>query len=40
MQDTLERYYYVLVDMPRGVTISQQETNGNGIKLGDRKGLN
>jgi hypothetical protein len=39
LQDTLEKYYYVLVDMPKGSTISKQETNGNGIRLDAYRGL-
>lgn len=39
LQDSLERYYYVLVDMPQGSTISKQETNGNGIRLDAYRGL-
>lgn len=39
LQDSLERYYYVLVDMPKGSTISKQETNGNGIRLDAYRGL-
>ena len=39
-QDTLETYYYVLVNMPQGSTISKQETNGNnGIRLDAYRGL-
>jgi hypothetical protein len=38
-QDTLESYYYVLVNMPQGSTISKQETNGNGIRLDAYRGL-
>ncbi|MDB9536996.1 tellurite resistance TerB family protein [Dolichospermum planctonicum CS-1226] len=37
-QDPLKRYYYVLVNIP-GATISQQETNGHGIKLDAYRGL-
>ena len=37
-QDPLKRYYYVLVNIP-GATISQQETNGHGIKLEAYRGL-
>ncbi len=39
LQDTLERYYYVLVNMPKGSTISKHETNGNGIRLDAYRGL-
>jgi hypothetical protein len=39
LQDSLERYYYVLVYMPKGSTISKQETNGNGIRLDAYRGL-
>jgi hypothetical protein len=38
-QDTLERYYYILVDMPKGSTISKHETNGSGIRLDAYRGL-
>ncbi|MDB9458254.1 tellurite resistance TerB family protein [Dolichospermum circinale] len=37
-QEPLKRYYYVLVNIP-GATISQQETNGHGIKLDAYRGL-
>ena len=37
-QDPLKRYYYVLVNIP-GATISQQETNGHGIRLDAYRGL-
>jgi hypothetical protein len=37
-QDPLKRYYYVLVNIP-GAIISQQETNGHGIKLDAYRGL-
>jgi hypothetical protein len=39
LQDTLEKSYYVLVNMPKGSTISKQETNGNGIRLDAYRGL-
>ncbi|MTJ09479.1 MULTISPECIES: tellurite resistance TerB family protein [unclassified Anabaena] len=39
LQDSLERYYYVLVDMPKGSTISKHENNGNGIRLDAYRGL-
>jgi hypothetical protein len=39
LQDTLKGYYYVLVDMPKGSTISKQETNGNAIRLDAYRGL-
>jgi hypothetical protein len=39
LQDTLERYYYVLVNMPQGSTISKQESNGSGIRLDAYRGL-
>jgi hypothetical protein len=38
-QDTLESYYYVLVNMPQGSTISKHETNGNGMRLDAYRGL-
>ena len=38
-QDPLKRYYYVLVNIPKGSTISQQETNGHGIRLDAYRGL-
>ena len=37
LQDALERYYYVLVDMPKGSTISKHETNG--MRLDAYRGL-
>ncbi|MFM5898980.1 MAG: hypothetical protein ACKO8W_16075, partial [Dolichospermum sp.] len=37
-QEPLKRYYYVLVNIP-GATISQQQTNGHGIKLDTYRGL-
>ncbi|MBD2292396.1 hypothetical protein H6G06_02585 [Anabaena sphaerica FACHB-251] len=39
LQDTLKGYYYVLVDMPKGSTISKQENNGNAIRLDAYRGL-
>jgi hypothetical protein len=39
LQDTLKGYYYVLVDMPKGSTISKQESNGNAIRLNAYRGL-
>jgi hypothetical protein len=39
LQDSLEKYYYVLVDMPKGSTISKQESNGNGMRLDAYRGL-
>ena len=38
-QDPLKRFYYVLVNIPKGSTISQQETNGHGIRLDAYRGL-
>jgi hypothetical protein len=38
-QDTLESYYYVLVNMPQGSTISKHETNGHGMRLDAYRGL-
>ena len=38
-QDSLKKYYYVLVNMPQGSTISQQDTNGHGIRLDAYRGL-
>jgi len=37
-QEPLKRYYYVVLNIP-GATISQQETNGHGIKLDTYRGL-
>jgi hypothetical protein len=39
LQDTLKGYYYVLVDMPKGSTISKQENNGNANRLDAYRGL-
>jgi hypothetical protein len=40
LQDTLLKgYYYVLVDMPKGSTISKQENNGNPIRLDAYRGV-
>lgn len=37
-QEPLKRYYYVVLNIP-GATISQQETNGHGIKSDTYRGL-
>jgi hypothetical protein len=39
LEDTLETSYYVLVNMPKGSTISKQESNGSGIRLDAYRGL-
>jgi hypothetical protein len=39
LQDTLKGYYYVLIDMPKGSTISKQENNGHAIRLDAYRGL-
>ncbi|MEA5576601.1 hypothetical protein [Anabaena sp. UHCC 0451] len=39
LQDSLKGYYYVLVDMPKGSTISKQENNGNAIRLDAYRGI-
>lgn len=39
LADTLEGCYYVLIDMPKGSTISKQENNGNAIRLDAYRGL-
>ncbi|MFB2646265.1 hypothetical protein ACE09Y_08345 [Raphidiopsis sp. BLCC-F218] len=39
LQDTLSSYYYVLVDMPKGSSISQRENNGNPTRLDAYRGL-
>ena len=39
LEDTLETSYYVLVNMPKGSTISKHENNGNGIRLDAYRGL-
>ena len=39
LQDSLKGYYYVLVDMPKGSTISKQENNGNANRLDAYRGL-
>lgn len=39
LKDSLKGYYYVLVDMPKGSTISKQETNGNAIRLNAYRGV-
>lgn len=38
-QDSVKGYYYVLVDMPKGSTISKQENNGNAMRLDAYRGL-
>ncbi|MDZ8185667.1 MAG: hypothetical protein RMX96_12530 [Nostoc sp. ChiSLP02] len=39
LEDTLEGAYYVLVDMPKGSTISKQENNGTAVRLDAYRGL-
>ncbi|EFA71330.1 hypothetical protein [Cylindrospermopsis raciborskii] len=39
LQDTLSSYYYVLVDMPKGSSISQRENNGKPTRLDAYRGL-
>jgi hypothetical protein len=39
LEDILNGYYYVLVDMPKGSTISKQENNGSAIRLDAYRGL-
>lgn len=39
LEETLEGAYFVLVDMPKGSTISKQENNGNAIRLDAYRGL-
>ncbi|BAZ32785.1 hypothetical protein NIES4074_52920 [Cylindrospermum sp. NIES-4074] len=39
LADTLAGSYYVLIDMPKGSTISKQENNGNAIRLDAYRGL-
>jgi hypothetical protein len=39
LQDSLEGAYYVLIDMPKGSTISKQENNGTAIRLDAYRGL-
>jgi hypothetical protein len=39
LENTLAGAYYVLVDMPQGSTISQQENNGNAQRLDAYRGL-
>jgi hypothetical protein len=39
LEDPLEGYYYALVDMPQGSTISKQENNGSAIRLDAYRGL-
>ena len=39
LKDTLRGAYYVLIDMPKGSTISKQENNGTAIRLDAYRGL-
>ncbi|WP_341524600.1 tellurite resistance TerB family protein [Nostoc sp. UHCC 0302] len=39
LQDTLKGSYYILVDMPKGSTISKQENNGSATRLDAYRGL-
>ncbi|MCC5630839.1 hypothetical protein [Nostoc sphaeroides] len=39
LADTLRGAYYVLIDMPKGSTISKQENNGTAIRLDAYRGL-
>jgi hypothetical protein len=39
LEDTLMGAYFVLVDMPKGSTISKQENNGNATRLDAYRGL-
>jgi len=39
LSDTLRGAYYVLIDMPKGSTISKQENNGTAIRLDAYRGL-
>ncbi|MBW4643911.1 MAG: tellurite resistance TerB family protein [Goleter apudmare HA4340-LM2] len=39
LEDTLTGAYFVLVDMPKGSTISKQENNGNATRLDAYRGL-
>ncbi|AFZ59442.1 hypothetical protein H6G54_07745 [Anabaena cylindrica FACHB-243] len=39
LEDILNGYYYVLVDMPKGSTISKQGNNGSAIRLDAYRGL-
>jgi hypothetical protein len=39
LEDTLEGSHFVLVDMPKGSTISKQENNGNAIRLDAYRGI-
>ncbi|MBG1241008.1 hypothetical protein [Nostoc sp. NZL] len=39
LEDTLRGAYYVLIDMPKGSTISKQENNGTAIRLDAYRGL-
>ena len=39
LKDTLRGAYYVLIDMPKGSTISKQENNGTAMRLDAYRGL-
>ncbi len=39
LEDILGGYYYALVDMPKGSTISKQENNGTGMRLDAYRGM-
>jgi len=39
LADTLNGAYYVLIDMPKGSTISKQEYNGNAMRLDAYRGI-
>jgi hypothetical protein len=39
LEDTLRGAYYVLIDMPKGSTISKQENNGTAIRLDAYRGM-
>lgn len=39
LEETLSGAYYILVDMPKGSTLSKQENNGNAIRLDAYRGL-
>ncbi len=39
LEDTIEGAYFVLVNMPKGSTISKQENNGNATRMDAYKGL-
>ncbi len=39
LEDTLRGAYYVLIDMPKGSTISKQENNGTAMRLDAYRGL-